>query len=272
MHAPNCFNALKTNFAFKPCREVDSLAPSKDHPLQELADSARFPQSLRAYQADFLGGLATFIGLYRPVEIFLKKKLPDGNRIVDLASGSGMAALRVLKYKNIDLVLSDKFPDAMQVSFINRRYDASYLTESYDITANDLPKGSHYTLFNGLHHFSEDEIAGILQSVKTANAHIYFFEPVSPSPASFFKVAFATLILPFFIVPFIRPFRWDRIIYTYLLPLGVITTFWDGVISVIKSYSTHDLVKMRSAFAKRGISINTGVLRGRFVDITYLEL
>ena len=129
-----------------------------------------------------------------------------------------------------------------------------------------------YTMFNSLHHFSKEDLITILKKIKANNATGYFFEPISPNFLTFLKVAFATLILPFFIAPFIKPFRWDRMLYTYLFPIGVFVTFWDGIISVHKSYSKKTLEKMVREFRDLDIKTEAGILYGRFTNLTYLRL
>lgn len=245
---------------------------SKSKPSYELEDHSWFPDSLRAYQTDFLGGIAKLIGLYKPATAFLSGKVTAADSIVDLASGSGIPAILATQNLGISLTLTDKFPNAKNADFINKSFNADYLTESLDVIENEIPVGDICTMFNSLHHFSKESLIILLKKIKANNAEAYFFEPIMPTPITFLKVAFSTLILPFFIVPFIKPFRWDRLVFTYLFPIGILATFWDGMISVHKSYSTEELEKMKTEFQNFGLNISVGTLNGSFANLTYLCL
>ena len=41
--------------------------------------------------------------------------------------------------------------------------------------------------------------------------------------------------------PFVRPFRWSRLILTYLLPILPLLCLWDGIVSCLRTYSPREL-------------------------------
>jgi hypothetical protein len=43
------------------------------------------------------------------------------------------------------------------------------------------------------------------------------------------------------VTPFIRPFRWSRLLYTYLLPIVPLCTLWDGIVSCLRVYEPSEL-------------------------------
>ena len=243
----------------------------KRSPSLELEDQSWFPNSLRAYQTDFLGAIAKLLGIYAPAESFLKQRIGPNDQLVDLASGSGIPALISTWKNDASLTLCDKFPNSKNIEYINREKRCNYLSNSVDLINADLPKGSIYLMFNSLHHFGEAGIISILNKIKANNARACFFEPITPRLFSFLKVGFATLLLPFLIVPFTKPFRWDRLLFTYIIPVGVFTTCWDGMASVQKSYSIEKLHDLKDACAQNDLDVSVGVLRGRFTNLTYLE-
>lgn len=241
-------------------------------PSYELEDHSWFPDSLRAYQTDFLGGIAKLIGLYSPAKVFLSGKVKSGDHLVDLASGSGIPAILATRDLGVSLTLTDKFPNAKNAKFIAESFSAEYLFESIDIIESAIPPGDVYTMFNSLHHFSKENLIILLKKIEANNADAYFFEPIIPTFLTFLKVGLSTLILPFFMTPFIKPFRWDRLVFTYLFPIGILATFWDGMISVRKSYSLKELENMKTEFQNIGIKISVGQLDGSFANLTYLRL
>ncbi|MBC7173515.1 MAG: hypothetical protein H5U40_13830 [Polyangiaceae bacterium] len=41
--------------------------------------------------------------------------------------------------------------------------------------------------------------------------------------------------------PFIRPFRWSRLVFTYAVPLLPLFVLWDGLMSMLRIYSPDEL-------------------------------
>jgi hypothetical protein len=95
--------------------------------------------------------------------------------------------------------------------------------------------GKTYTMFNAFHHFSEDEQRSICHKITNANANAYFVEILFPSPLHLLKTFIATTIGVLFLSPFIKPFSWKRLLFTYIIPINILTISIDGIISVFKS-------------------------------------
>jgi hypothetical protein len=60
-----------------------------------------------------------------------------------------------------------------------------------------------------------------------------------------------TPLLVLFATPFIRPFRWRRLLWTYLLPAVPLTCWWDGVVSQLRAYTVPELERLAS-LGRRG--------------------
>ena len=55
------------------------------------------------------------------------------------------------------------------------------------------------------------------------------------------------LLTPFAVwlmTPFMRPFRWSRLLLTYPLPLVPLTCLWDGIVSQLRAYTADELVEL----------------------------
>src|SRR2546428_135033 len=53
-----------------------------------------------------------------------------------------------------------------------------------------------------------------------------------------------TLLAPLVLLvvtPLIRPFRWSRLLWTYLIPLVPMVTLFDGLVSCLRIYSVQEL-------------------------------
>jgi hypothetical protein len=68
------------------------------------------------------------------------------------------------------------------------------------------------------------------------------------SGIDFFKFFFSPINV-LLITPFIRPFRFGRILFTYFIPLVPIFTWWDGLVSVLRTYSEKELTDMKNSLS-----------------------
>ena len=41
--------------------------------------------------------------------------------------------------------------------------------------------------------------------------------------------------------PLIRPFRWGRLLFTYLIPIVPLFVWWDGIVSALRTYSVEEM-------------------------------
>jgi hypothetical protein len=199
--------------------------------MKELEDQSWFPDSLRNFQTEYIGYVVTRFNIYGPfIKIFQEKK---AGLMYDLCSGCGQPALSIFKQsKNFQkLSLSDKFPYA----FGSEYPDVEYIKESKDVLNMDFEAGKTYTMFNAFHHFSEDEQRTICLKIREANASAYFVEILFPSLLHLSKILIATTVGVLILSPFIKPFSWKRILFTYIIPVNILTISIDGIISVLKS-------------------------------------
>lgn len=199
--------------------------------MKELEDHNWFPTSLRNFQTEYIGYVVKQFNIYKPFIKNLSQK--KGKSMVDLCSGCGEPAASIFNESNAfeHLTLTDKFPS---LHFQNRS-NITYSQESKDVLEMDFEAGKAYTMFNAFHHFSEDEQRTICNKINKANASAYFVEILFPSPLHLVKTLFATTVGVLVLSPFIKPFSWKRILFTYLIPINILTISIDGIISVLKS-------------------------------------
>jgi hypothetical protein len=75
----------------------------------------------------------------------------------------------------------------------------------------------------------------------------YIFLVILLEPASFF-----------FLTPFFKPFRWSRLLFTYIIPLIPLCTMWDGCVSVLRFYSMKEMERLTSEVSFRGYQWSVG--------------
>src|SRR5262249_303428 len=128
------------------------------------------------------------------------------------------------------------------------------------------------TVFNSFHHFRESDARKILLDAVKAGQPIAIFEYTERAVL----IAFLTMILTPFLValatPFIRPFRWSRLVLTYVLPLVPFTCWWDGVVSQLRAYTVEELNTLTKELSCDSYSWHAGTvaLPGSLGHLTYL--
>jgi len=241
--------------------------------LFEFEDQPWFPSVLRNYQTSFIGFLASKTGLYGAAPGLLATANP--RHMVDLATGSGDAAVTATAYlraNGLELLLTDKYPNVEALEKHHQEAGVAYAPMSVDLRTDTLPPGDVYTLYNSFHHFTQKEQLQLIEKVHEARAQLFVFEPLRRDWLTFAKVAIATTLGPLLLTPFIRPFTWSRLLFTYLVPVGILVTFWDGAVSVLRALSHRDGLALQQAAKLRGIEIEYSRIKTKLAHITYFRM
>ena len=219
--------------------------------LFEFEDLSWFPSFLRNYGTDFLQFLANKTPMYDPAVPIIKKTLKKSgtNRITDLGSGGGGGLLRINKgllkdIPELEVLLTDYYPNTNAFSYTQKKAkNISYIEKSVD--ARDVPSGliGLRTLFLTLHHFKPNDARLILQNAVDSNQPIAIFEAQERSIASFIAMFFSPLTV-LFATPFIRPFKFGRLLFTYLIPIVPLFVWWDGMVSSLRTYSINEMQQL----------------------------
>ena len=99
------------------------------------------------------------------------------------------------------------------------------------------------TLFSSLHHFRPAEARALLAAARDAGVGLAAFEATQRSVPA----VMATLLLPvaaLLAMPFIRPRRASRFVFTYLVPVLPLAIWWDGVVSCLRTYTVSELQRL----------------------------
>jgi hypothetical protein len=209
--------------------------------MKELEDFNWFPQFLRNYQTDYIGFVVSKFKIYQVFIDYLNKHNLKSNSMFDLCSGSGEPAITIFKNSNKfqELKLSDKFPPAFQ-----SKNNILYIDESTDATEHAFIPGETYTMFNAFHHFSDTDKLNIVRKCRSANSNLLIVEILEPTLFFALKVLVLTTIGVLLFNPFVKPFSCKRLLFTYVLPINIITITIDGIISVIKSRNKNSYIKL----------------------------
>jgi hypothetical protein len=229
--------------------------------LVELEDLPWVPRVIRDGATDVLDWMFARLGMYRPVVDRLRATLAATNQraIVDLCSGGAGGAMAMAGYlrergdTETRMTLTDRFPNTHAIERITTAADPRVTYHSAPVDALDVPRELRgvRTMYSALHHFRPDEVKRLIATAVSDRAPIAFFD-IAASPALrrtpaliaplFILINFITILLLVpLMVPFVRPFRVSRLVFTYVIPLIPILYACDGTISALRAYEPEEL-------------------------------
>ncbi len=224
--------------------------------LFEFTDLPWYPDVFRRLQTDYLQFVASLGSGHKYLIPLFKRAMQSihTNEIVDLCSGGMGPWVHLAKQLEQNglpakITLTDKYPDpeSIQKWSATSQQCIQYLAEPVD--AMNVPeslKGMR-TLFEGFHHFKPDQAKSILQDVVKKRTAIGIFEASLKPPFGFILLLlspFITIASYFFMTPFIKPRTFARFLWTYLIPVVPLVTSWDGVVSLLRTYSPQELEEL----------------------------
>jgi hypothetical protein len=249
--------------------------------LFEIHEQPWFPQFLRDQFVDSLQMILEVTNTYQPVATLLRSRLEESGseRVVDLCSGAGGPWPSLVRHFEMhgaippEVLLTDKYPTTTKLQNVespttNRIH---FLRGSIDATRIPKYLRGFRTLFSSFHHLNPDEARGLLQDSVNKRQAIGVFE----APARNTLTLLSLLLIPiaaWLFVPFRRPFRWSRLLWTYLIPVVPFVLLFDGVVSCLRAYSVGELHEMTSGLTSSGYRWEIGEKTGGWlpVRITYL--
>jgi len=246
----------------------------------ELHEQPWFPPTLRNEITDALQCGSELLKAYAPISVLLQRALDaSGSRsVVDLCSGSGGPWLGLSRKLRRDTTayriwLTDIFPN--RVAFENVKAASANSIEFYETSVDAMKVPTELagfrTMFSSFHHFPPSHARAILQNAVNAKQGIGIFE-ITSRRASAVGMMFLWSLTPFGFAPTTRPFRWSRLLYTYLLPLIPLVLLFDGVVSCLRTYRTQELRGLIEEMGTTEYLWETGEQSGIFgaLPITYL--
>jgi hypothetical protein len=201
---------------------------------------------------------------------------------VDLCSGAGGPWLWLYKSLYIDfdrqdttmvsVCLTDKYPNTPAFARAQTASRNKIHFHASPVSVTEVPPDldGFRTLFASFHHFPPPEAQAILQDAVDRQQGIGIFEV----PGRHFLTILLTLLVPIadlLVTPFLRPFRWSRLLWTYLLPVIPLILLFDGLVSCLRVYSPRELTELTEhlSFAS-DYEWDIGEERAGLLTITYL--
>jgi hypothetical protein len=222
--------------------------------LFELEDQPWFPHAVRQGMMDVLRFLITALGMYKPIVPLLREALEHTNQhqLVDLCAGAGGGIKQVWQElekqtgQKYAITLTDKYPNLEAYRYLSEQTQGGLRFEEASVDATAVPASlpGFRTVFSAFHHFNPETATALLADAVRQNQGIGVFEGAGKR---WHELLLVWLVFPWLILlftPFIRPFTWNRLLFTYLIPLIPLATVWDGTVSLLRLYTPEHLEKM----------------------------
>lgn len=218
--------------------------------LFELEDQPWLPAAIRNGMVDclrfFFGQLKPYQSTAAAIKDLMERS--GQTEVLDLGSGGGGGIEEVSKEldrlcgRQVPVTLSDKFPNLDAFRYLKEKSGGqiSYLAEPVDALAVPAALPGVRTLYTAFHHFTPEQALRLMQKAAADKVPIGIFEGTVRKPLNLLLM----LPQPFVILlctPLMRPFRWNRLFWTYLVPAIPAGVFWDGVASFLRLYSEKEL-------------------------------
>ncbi|MEW5733217.1 MAG: class I SAM-dependent methyltransferase [Thermodesulfobacteriota bacterium] len=233
----------------------------------ELEDLPWMPHFIRKGITDFLE-LLWRAGIPRKKiasRLAAALKISGDTRVVDLCSGGGgpwkklAPALRE-QGMPVRVVLTDLFPNTDALMLMEKEGKGSISFSRQRVDAAKVPEelSGFRTIFGAFHHMLPETARAILADAANHGRGIAIFEVTRRS----WFVILACLGIPALlcaVTPFIRPFSWSRLFWTYALPVIPLALLFDSVMSCLRTYTEEDLRRMTAGLGGEGYTWEIGV-------------
>ncbi len=246
--------------------------------LFEIEDQAWFPALLRNYMTDFLQAVANGFDFYGSLVPVLKKALADSGQstVVDLCSGGGGGWARLGEHlqseiPGIRVELTDRFPNVTAFRTLAEKQPDVFCYQQRCVDALDVPADVRglRTLFLAFHHFPPEHATKILKDAVRDGQPILIVEAQKRDLPHLLKFALSPIAV-LLVTPFLRPLRWTRLLFTYVLPVVPLCVWWDGIISVLRTYTAAEMLQLADgADAGERFEWSTGELQSQ-ATVSYL--
>src|SRR5580704_12126879 len=221
--------------------------------LVEIHDRKWFPKFLRDFVTDDLETILNLVNVYQPVARRLRNALADAgtSRVVDLCSGGGgpwpwlYQVFESGDQPPVHIWLTDKYPNTAAFARTRNASGNRIHFRADPIDATKIPSDldGFRTFFSSFHHFQPPEARAILQDAVAHWQGIGIFE----APGRHALTILLVLLIPvadLLVAPSVRPFRWLRLVWTYLIPVIPLVLLVDGILSCLRVYPPEKLKQM----------------------------
>lgn len=244
----------------------------------EFSDLPWFTGVWRDMFQDYLCLIHRVVNPYRQLVPELKRwaERTKGQEVLDLCSGGGGHVLSLHEASNSNLVtfcLSDLFPQVEKYKQVQEKLGADKVHFiSHPVSAFAVPQELAQmprSIFTAFHHFAPKDAARIITDALAKGDGIFIAEFFERRLSPILLMPFGLFAIP--LLPFMGKFSLKRL---FLAPLVALIGIFDGVISVLRTYTLDEILEMIPAATKDELTIEYKLLpylpgtRAYYVAIT----
>ena len=249
--------------------------------LMEIAEQPGCPRAVREGVVEYLQFAIEVGKVYAPVTSRLAAAIGSAGagRVIDLCAGAGgpwrsMQPALTAAGTTVRVRLTDKFPNVagLRRAALAAGTSGTLEVDPRQVDAAHVPADlrGFRTIFSAFHHFEPIRARAILYDAASRNEGIAVVEATRRSVGAILLM----LLAPLFVLvatPFIRPFRWSRLFWTYVLPAIPLAVLVDGIVSCLRTYTADELRAMTEGLGPDEYTWEVGEVPGRGpLPLTYV--
>jgi hypothetical protein len=219
--------------------------------LLEIEDQPWCPRAVRDGGTDWLAFMANTTGVFSAVapKIRAAMRAAGTTRVLDLCSGGGgpwpTLEPELAKSGPVAVVLSDVYPNLAALGAARARSGDRLAIHPASVDATDVPPDLDgvRTMFNAFHHFPPAAARRILEDAIGKRRAIVVVEGTNSRALGLLAMPLQ-IPLMLLLTPFVPPFKWSRLFFTYLVPLIPLIVLFDGTVSFLRLYLEDELREM----------------------------
>ena len=249
--------------------------------LFEVEDSPLLPSVIRDMMTEYLHWVVDRSGPYDPAATRIASLLRHAGttRVVDLASGGAGPWPRLLPLVTAALgavphvTLTDLHPNHHAFARAARSSNGAIRSHPEPVDATAVPSSlpGVRTMFTGLHHLSPEQVRALMHDAAAQRQPFVAFELTRRSMGGVLLMLSSALLVVVS-APFIRPFRLERLVLTWLIPILPLFIVWDGVVSAFRTYTPDELRALAAEVKRPGYKWEVGEAQSASTPmaVTYL--
>lgn len=230
--------------------------------LFEFEDYNWLPKDIRTGATNLIMVLHRMVGTADVLSnLILKVKSKIAfSQIVDLGSGSGGPMLETIQKVNeklpgdaqLSLILSDLYPNSKAIGNVDQLNipNTKYHPESLNAVQLDkAPKGLK-TMIASFHHMPPKVAKEILEKAEKSGEPLLIYEIAQNNiPVLLWWLLLPVSLLILIVMslcmtPFVKPLRFQQLLFTYIIPVIPLVYAWDGQASLMRTYTFDDIKEL----------------------------
>lgn len=216
--------------------------------MPQISNSKWFPGFLRGCMHEFMTWFVQRVNAAQPFLPVVEEGLKYTNGIVEVKMNVGAG------FETLDPLVPAEIPRShIEVNNFNAEQEGLYV------------------FVNSFHQLDRIKAFEVLSTIARNNRPVVVLEGNNDSLWQVFGMVVIVPLTVLLTAPFVRPFRIERLVFTYLIPILPIVTCIDGFLALFKLYSPKDMEELVSTIPTRLYQWKSGKLdNGRGGKIIYL--